>query len=399
MEIEVQEFATIKDVPILKAGTHRSRNAGDVVIEESDIDEYIEGSTVLKELIREAMSTGEYKGNPHIKKGFVPGPLNLHHNDFLDETLKLRTKDVNWTYGKKKIGDDIWLTETLENVPSDVAKALKTEYPFRSVEILPNMVDPNTGKKYKGVLRSTAFLNRFTPPAVRGQTPDLVVEFSEGESPVMTLFSSVQTTQQQPEVQDMADKQDQAVMPDTGKDEKISELTGKLSEKDSKIAELQAEKDKEAAELAELRKERDANAAAIAELQAAREKADVREFMGGFKSQILQGEHEEKVQLSPAFAGIVQELIEGAGKGGVIMLAEGERPAREVLQAKMQEIAELAAKGGIVVCLSELGKASHQEPDAKPATTQERVKQLMAENDGMSHLDAWKLAEKEKEVA
>jgi hypothetical protein len=377
---EAAELATIKDVPVLKAGTHRSRNAGDVVITETEIDNIIEGSNELRELIKESMSTGAYRGN-NIKADFVPGPLNLHHNDFLDETMKERTKNVNWTFGKANVDGQVWLTETFENVPHDVAKAIKTHFPFRSVEILP-LVHPETGKQYDKVIRSTAFLDRFTPAAVKGQNENITVEFAEGESPVMTLISSVEPTTQT-EVEEMADTKQ--AMPETGKPEvDVNSLTGALSEKDKKIAELQAEQAAKEARLAELEAARNEDAKILAELQAARDESEVKEFMATFEGQILNDEKGMKYQVAPAFSKMIKELIAGTKRSDVIEMSEGKKPLRSALQAFVQNIVEMEAQGGILACLSEIGSTPNTSPDSKPKPILEMALEIQNE-EGISY--------------
>jgi hypothetical protein len=377
---EAAELATIKDVPVLKAGTHRSRNAGDVVITEAEIDSIVEGSNELHGLIKESMLTGAYRGNS-IKTGFIPGPLNLHHNDFLDETMKERTKDVNWTFGKANIDGEVWLTETFENVPQDVAKAVKTHFPFRSVEILP-LTHPETGKQYDKVIRSTAFLDRYTPAAVKGQTENITVEFAEGESPVMTLISSVEPTTQT-EVEEMAEKQ--KAMPETGKPEvDVNELTGALSDKDKKIAELQAEQAAKEARLAELEAARNEDAKILAELQAARDESEVKEFMATFDGQILNDEKGMRYQVAPAFSKMVAELIAGTKRSDVIEMSEGKKPLRSALQAFVQNIVEMEAQGGILACLNEIGSTPNTSPDSKPKPILEMALEIQNE-EGISY--------------
>ena len=177
---EVETFARIKNVPVFRAGTHNGLTFSD-----ADIDEAIASTNECLPFLMESIERGEYRENPPlsgVKK--IPHLLNLGHGRFLADSLKELVKDVSVSFSKQ--GD--WIAATFDNVRSDVAEFLKERFPLRSVELIPSLYNPLTGRTYKNVIRSVAFLPGDIPPAVSGQTPDLAIEFAE-TTPILTLFS------------------------------------------------------------------------------------------------------------------------------------------------------------------------------------------------------------------
>ena len=180
MNLDIENFARIKDVPVFRAGTHNGLS-----FTESEIDDMIASSNECLPFLMESIQQGAYRENKHlanIKK--IPPLLNLGHGRFLADSLKDLVKDISVSFTKQ--GD--WIAATYENVKSDVAEFLRERFPLRSVELIPSLFNPLTGKNYKNVIRSVAFLPGDIPPAVAGQTPELAIEFAEA-TPILTLFS------------------------------------------------------------------------------------------------------------------------------------------------------------------------------------------------------------------
>ena len=190
----------------------------------------------------------------------------------------------------------------------------------------------------------------------------------------------------------MADKTQ--TVPDTGKQDEVSELTGKLTEKDALIAELQAAKKEEGGKIAELEAARQSDAAKIAELAQAQDASDVREFMTGFKSQTLTGQG-VSYALSPAFVELCAPLIQGVKPSDVIELAGEQKPFRGELKHALQEIAELAAAGGIVAALGTIGTAGTKEGKVGMSG---RIAELMEADKTMSFPTAWMQAANETKL-
>lgn len=382
------EMAALIDVPVLRAGKHYSHNAGEIEITEEQLDDILEGSQALIPLIKESLETGIYRGNETLKLAKMPSFLNLVHDNILAETIKERTKGVNVEYNKKYFehpdtGEQVpWITQTFRDVPADIAEAIKTRFPKRSVELIP-YVNPDTGKAYNMAIRSTAFLNnewKETPPAVSGQDDNLQVEFSQGVSPVLVLFSGDPLTAdiniQQQEATAMADNK----TPETGI---VTELQAKLNEQ---AAELKSYQDLHEAEKAE-RAKLDAK---IMELQAKDEKRDVLEYMKDLRGKHLTGADGIVYAPSKAFCDLVEPLIAGTKTSAVIELAEGVKPVRQTLMSLINEIVELASKdGGMLIALGQLapGINAPMKDEEKPKSPVELMKQY--EKDGLTPSQAW----------
>lgn len=388
---EVKEMATLVDVPILRAGKHNSHNAGEIEITEEQLDEILEGSQALAPIVKESFNTGVYRGNEALKLKTMPGFLNLVHDNILADTIKERTKGVNVEYGKKffenpDTGEQIpWITQTFRNVPQDIAEAIKTRFPKRSVELIP-FTNPETGKQYRMAIRSTAFLNnewRETPPAVKGQDDNLHIEFSQGDNPVLVLFSGDPLTadinKQQQEVAAMAEKD----TPETGI---VTELQAKI---DEQAAELQAYKELHEAEKTE-RAKLDAK---VAELQAKDEKRDIIEFMKDLRGKHITGADGIVYAPSKAFCDMIEPLVSGTRNNAVIELADGQKPARQTLMNLVNDIIELASKdGGMLIALGQIapGINAPLKDEDKPKSPVELMKQY--EKDGLTPSEAWKKA-------
>jgi len=379
--MEEIEFAELINVPILRAGTHHSHNKGAVTISEAELDEIIEGSQALLPVVKGSILTGMYKGNEELKLSKMPGLLNLHHNALFDETIKDRVKAVDVEFGKQEIDGQVWMTETFRNVPHDIAASLQSSFPFRSVELIP-LTDPNTGKKYPMVVRSTAFLDKYTPPAVKGQSGNLSVEF-EGESPVLVLFS----TDYQHVAQEEKDMEKDVKTPGINPD--VTELQGKF---DAQAAELEAQKAKNEA----LEQQQGVSSEKIAELQARSDERDVTEFMASLGTRNIKGLDGIVYNVSKAFCDMVKPLISGTSTGAVIELAEGKKPARSVIMSTIDSIIEMAAKdGGMLVAMTEAAAMQHEEPDQEPQTAEEIQAELMSKDESLTPARAWVAAQEQ----
>jgi len=177
---EVENFAKIKNVPVFRAGTHNGLTFSD-----ADIDEAIASSNECLPFLMESIDAGNYRENPalsSVKK--IPHFLNLGHGRFLADSLKDLVKDISVSFSRQ--GE--WIAATFDNVRADVAEFLRERFPLRSVELIPSLFNPITGKTYKNVIRSVAFLPGDIPLAVSGQTSELAIEFTE-TTPILTLFS------------------------------------------------------------------------------------------------------------------------------------------------------------------------------------------------------------------
>ena len=370
------ELAEIIDVPVLTAGDFVSHNAGPLSISDEELDEIIEGSNVLQPLIREAIESGQYRGNEEVTTKLtkpIPGLINLKHQGILPQTLKDAVKGVSTEFRKAIIDGKEWIVQRFRDVPNDIAQTIQREFPFRSVELLP-LRHPETGKLYSKVIRSTAFLDRFTPPAVPGQSPELVVEFSAEQEP-LTILTCVQR---------------RSIMPEETKIKaadasELQALKDAHAAQESQIAELKAKFDKAEAERQKAielaMKQEQEKDAKIAELQAKQDAADADKIIAELSK--IRTYQDRAYQISPAFLEVIQPVIKS---NGVFELAEGENQ-RAKLAGMFDQIAELAAKSAVVVPLSTQGAMSYQPPDKK-VSKEELIQELM-KSEGLSESEAW----------
>jgi hypothetical protein len=362
------ELAEMIDVPVLHAGVFPSHNAGPVEVTEEELDEIVEGSNKLQPVIQEAIHTGTYRGNEEVSQRLtkpIPGLLNLKHQQIFPETLKTAVQGVTTTFQKAIVDGKTWIIQRLSNIPTDIADTIQREFPFRSVEMLP-LTDPESGKFYPKIIRSTAFLDKFTPPAVPGQSPELLVEFAAQNEPLTII-----TTQG---VNIMADKQEKSV--------DVSELQKKQETLTAQIAELQAkgeERDKALELAAQQMEEKDAK---IAELQGGQDKLNAEKCLTHLSR--VREENSRVLRVSPAFLDIVRSGVEN---NGVIELQEGQTSQRDAFVTMCDEIVELASKGNILIDITPATSGNHVPPNTKK-TDSEKVAELM-EKEGITKNEAF----------
>jgi hypothetical protein len=360
------ELANIIDVPVLTSGEFLSHNAGPLIITEADLDEIIRGSNELQPIIQEAIETGAYRGNEEITEKLtkpIPGLLNFKHQSILPETLKKATQGVKTAFKKASINGKNWIIQQFQNVPNDIADTIQREFPFRSVELLP-LKDPNTGKTYPKIIRSTAFLDKFTLPAVPGQSSELIVEFMGTEKEPLTIITTTGVN----------------IMTEKKQDEKTVDVA-ELQKMQATLTEMQAElvKVKEDRKKAiELAKTQEANNQKLTH--------DVVELRSQNYLQALSRLRKKEdgltYQISPAFLDIIKPIIEG---NGVVELAEGQS-SQDAMYKLFDEIAEMG--GNIVIQLSTEGKKSYSQPEDKKPDKQALIQELM-ETEHLTENEAW----------
>jgi hypothetical protein len=386
-EMEIQEWipietelATIVDVPIIHAGTFYPHNSDmPFEVSEADLDDIVEGSNELQWIIVGAIDTGSYEGNEEITNRLskpIPGQLNIkHQKPFASEELS--TNFNNWikdavegvtvSFQKKLIDGKNWVVKRFHNVRNDVAQTLQEQFPLRSSEFIP-LTDPNTGKFYSKVERSTAFLDILTPPAVGGQRPELVVEFMGTEKEPLTIITTgVNIMPKETQNEKTVDVSELQKMQETlaAQNEAIAELQAKIAK---------TEEDREKA--IELAKQQEAENQKLSH--------DVVELKSDNLMKELNRLRTRKngltYQVKPAYVDIVRPIIEG---NGVIELAEGQSQ-QDAMFKLFDEIAEM---GDVTLQLSLEGEKSYSQPDQKP-DKQAMIQELM-EKEGISENEAW----------
>jgi hypothetical protein len=181
----IQEFAELKAVKIFKPGVHNGRK-----FTEDHLEQMAHNTNECLDYVKKSILQGFYEKNKHIRlKGKpIPSLINLNHQEDLRDTIKDATKNLGIRLYTKVINGIKWLLADYTNVPNDVAKFLKKKYPFRSVEILPPMYHPIKKAVFPWVVRSVGFLDSTTVPAVKGQSNDFVVNYTDENINVIQTF-------------------------------------------------------------------------------------------------------------------------------------------------------------------------------------------------------------------
>lgn len=328
MNLDIETFAKIKDVPIFRAGTHNGLTFSD-----AEIDDAIADTAECMPFLIESFKRGEYAGNDKLndevrKSGLpIPAVINLGHNRFLPETLKEIVASASLSL--KRQGE--WVVASFDNLKADIAKFIKDRFPFRSVELIRNLFNPMTGKTYPLVFRSVAFLPADIPPAVGGQTPELTLEFAEQQIfAVVSKFEEEQTTM-------------------------IDEITGaemdaqKEAERVAMFAELQAQIKDFEARLSKTEQEKAVIEKRLSEAETTNRVKDIEAFCAKLT-------HEGGA--SPAFIAKVKPLLMRE-ENGIMQFNATPESLKEFAEWVMQNV------DSVKVAIGEMAKGEAQEPAPK----------------------------------
>jgi hypothetical protein len=398
MEIEeyqlndLSELANILNVPVLTTGEFQGHKGPPVIVDEQKFQRLLEGSNRFRPFLKEALKTGIMPGNPDFFQRLhkpMPAPITFNHQVLEDDKIKESLKDVDVEFSTTLVADDEfpdgkpWIVERFSGVNPLAADIIQRFFTKRSVEIM-ELNDPETGERLP-VIISTAFLDKSTPPAVPGQSDDLLVEFAGLDESHYVITTDEPLILQG--VTNMAEKkQEQDKSVDVSELQQMQEA---LAARDQAFAELQAkvakleEERKKAIELANQEKaEKEEATKEVQELQAIRN--EVKELRA--KNDELDSDklinhllrfrkvNESTFQVSPAYQQIVEPIIR---KNGVIELAEGES-YRQAMENVFDEIAELASKDALLLPLTTQGKKPYsREDENKPKDFDEEVHELM----------------------
>ena len=341
MDTNVLEHAKLIDVPVFRAGTHNG-----LVFTEHELDGMIDAANVNRDYLKESMLKGMYEGNDFQLDKPIPGFINLGHQKFLKDTIKEATRDVNVSFKKKVVDGVNWIVATFEGVKDDVAEFLAGVFPLRSVEIIPELYNPTLGQRFKNVIRSVGFLDRNTMPAVSGQAPKFLMEFTQ--HPAILLFSeddSYFETLTQPEDNTMADvkKQDAPVKDDTITLQEYEKLQ---KDRDALVKEMAAKLDK-------ADKEKEEMLARLKLVEMAKEQADVEGYLERMKGK----------NASPAFIEAIGPVISQInGSHPIEFAADDKRPARQKVQEVFETVLEMAKKGALFIPVGEFAAQAHKDP-------------------------------------
>jgi hypothetical protein len=213
-------MAELLEVPILKGGIHNG-------FEVQNLQAAARDTMEAMPYLLEAQYKGAYRGdaNQRFNDEIPPSFLNLQHDVIGEESttpipperLKELTLGVQMEVDTRLFNGEEWVIGNFRNVKPELAKLLSGAYPGRSVEILPNFQNPDTGQIYPVVLRSVAFLDPQTDPAVP-QTPGYSVKLADDRPGVQVVSCEMPKINQS--------EQEETTMPEK------DEGTVKLSQED-----------------------------------------------------------------------------------------------------------------------------------------------------------------------
>lgn len=376
--IEAQEHSTFYDVPLLKAGTYYPGNMKGQAFSytEDELDQIANDTNEAMPYLLESIEIGEYKGNEHVQnvKG-IPAMVNILHQKHLKEILKTAMKDVTVEFQTQMIKGVKWLTGTLRNIPQEWAAFIEEKFPLRSVEILPPIKDPKTGKVWNKTVRGIGFLDLLTMPAVRDQPQKFAVEFSEeGETNVLTLFSDYENITEGGHT--MPAKESKGKVDNTSTD-KAEEVI--IEKKDAPTPEV-------ASELQAMKEKQDKLTALITEMQAniQAKDAQIEQLEGGLqKEQSVTKEQSVKLfcdrlvhehSASEKAIELVKPFLQGE-PGQVVEFAGSEKE----YQTALEECFEQMIKEHEFLVVPTTTTANHQDPLQKPLSRVEVQEAHIAE--------------------
>jgi len=388
--IQIDEFANILNVPVFRAGHFfpRSEDPKDVegvTIPEEQLDQMIASFEACQDFLKESILTGIYAENTFKGGKPIPAFLNAYHQDELAGIIKDAVKNVSLSFAKQKIKGVDWLTATFRDVPTEVAKWIKNKLPYRSIEIIPRLYHPAKKQWFENVPRSVAFLDPLTRPAVPGQSPELVVEFSDQRDGVHTyIFSNVQHVQQPTrEVQNMANaKKDMPIEKHAQPEEKAVESATKkgdvtVTTQDFQLDEYKASIKKEVeAEITQKTVQQFEDRLKMLEQTATEAKEEARtERTKRQEGELLQfySSLQARLNVAPEALTVIKEYREK----GVDVLEFQQR--QDSFQAFMNAILDMAKKDSLFV---PVGEFAHEDPaqPKKSLSAIEAFEQFQTEN-------------------
>ena len=204
---EAEHMSELLEVPILKEGIHNGFPV-------QDLESIARDTMAALPILSEAQESGTYRGNRDaLSQEPIPGFLHLGHhpNDVAPHQIKEWSQGIEMKLDTRLIDGEKWIVGNFGNVNPELAQLLAVGFPGRSVEILPEFQNPDTGDIYPAIIRSVAFLDAKTEPAVP-QYPGYSVKLQRSELGVQTVSYTIpNNNQSQEETSIMADKQTDTV--------------------------------------------------------------------------------------------------------------------------------------------------------------------------------------------
>lgn len=342
---QVTEFADLLGVKVFIPGIHNDKEFSEDVMQR-----IVEDTNESLPYLMESAEKGEYEGNPQIdlQGKPIPGIINLNHQEILPETIKKATKDVKASLYTKIINGVKWVVADLKDVPNDIAKFLKEKHFLRSVELMPRHYNPKLQRIVDYAVRSIGFLDPSMPPAVKGQANDFVVQFSDDNNRIITVYLDIEAEAEKQaditieENNDMADKDVNQVpekeAPAVSVDE-FAKIEAKIAEMQAALTQEKEDKQRLSLELADERKTR-----------------EIQEIQNFCDSLCL------KHRASPAFVDDLQPILEKADNSQILKFGENdEKPLRQAIAEFAVNVLENAK--ALIVPTGEEAPGSTAQPE------------------------------------
>lgn len=382
--MNVEEYSTFFDVPLLRAGTFYPGNMKGESFSYTDkeLDLMAADTNEAMPYLLSSIQDGEYKGNPQIKneKG-IPAFVNILHQLHLKDTMKTAMKDVTVEFATQLIDGVKWLTGTLRNIPQEWAAFIEEQFPLRSIEILPPTKDPKTGKVWNKLVRGISFLDRLTMPAVRDQPTSFAVEFTEeGETNVITLYSQFDHQQQEEtthmSVKPKKEEEGTKTIPlDDGKTLSISPEKNGVSEMTAELNEMKVRQAKTDTLIQEMQDHLKAKDERIKTLESGLQKEQDTTKQQHVKLFCDRMEHDHHA--SPKAVKLIQPFLTNE-PGGVVEFAGVEKEYTSALEDCFETM--LKEHDSLVVAIGEFAsKKEHKADGEKPLSKTEIQEARIAE--------------------
>ena len=360
-------MADFVEIPILKAGTYKG-----LEIPYDELDIMAQSANICSTYIKELAE----------RDPTIPSYINFNHSEILAETIKQATREVTPLFSTKVIDNEKWIVASLQNTPNDVAETIIKHFPYRSVEIIHQLHNPFDDKDYNNVIRSIGFLDKNTPPAVKGQSEQLSVIFNkEEDSPITVIHLEYQPEpEEKNHMAEIKEEQQMTIFKEEDVKALIEEQVKHKEEElkadfDMKVEQLSAEKQRLQDEIQENKRKA--------------YEMDIAMFMEAL---------ETKHHITPAAMEIVKTMVEPLNYATVTKLSENETNPVDTLKHGIIKLAELAEKGTLILNDEQIVQPGQAK---EPGTLQEQRAEAISafmEQTGKNYSEAWNMAAKAEET-
>jgi hypothetical protein len=362
-----KNMAELLEVPLLTEGIHNGFPV-------TDLTKIIEDTKQAMPYLVEGIQTGTYRGQRDaLNAEPIPGFINLNHDGIAPGKLKSWSDGVRMDLDTRLINGQRWVVGNFKNVDPELAQLLSVGFPGRSVEILPDFKNPETGETYPIVLRSVAFLDPKTKPAVPQSMGYSVKLSHHPQSDVLTVRVDVPNINNEQEENDMEEKAQEVVKL---AQEDIIKLKARIDafENENKVL-------RDA--VTTMKQEKDELAKDVQTYRQQAHQAGVEKFCS-----VL--EHEYNV--TPAGIDLFKPVLDA--RNGIVKMAEAEIPEREAAINTFLEIVKLAKKNALFLpdATSLLPSGKQQEEKLTKEQRREKAIQKFMDEKKINYGDAYSQA-------